>query len=153
MGLTTYEWGPRVQHEANKCWFISLAFSILLSLHGLSSLFASSGEKRAPTIRTENGKASDSVKKITPDTTDGATDEKQNDKSNRQPALKGGAPDLLRSKLYTQLIIDSCDICIPGSAVGWLTAGPILVGTLMTVSTTLAGRQIWIRVQEKARQA
>lgn len=57
-----------------------------------------------------------------------------------------------RHRIWTQLAIDCNDLVIPGSAVGWISAGPIFVGTCSTISTALAGRQIWDRVQQRAQQ-
>ena len=54
-----------------------------------------------------------------------------------------------RRELYTSLLIDSCDILIPGSAVGWLPASSVTVGVASSISSVIVGRQIWRRVQRE----
>jgi len=47
------------------------------------------------------------------------------------------------SSLLKQLIMDGCDLLIPGSALGWLPASPLVVGIAMAVSSFLAIQRIW----------
>ncbi|CZT25045.1 uncharacterized protein RCC_10773 [Ramularia collo-cygni] len=129
MGITKFDWGPKVQHEANKCWVYSLIASILLSMVELLW---------------------DNVR-----TADASSVGKDEKKSRTETSSQEKQPSTARSKLYIQLMIDSCDILIPGSAVGWspsALAVPLVVGVASTISTTLAGSQIWQRVQREPRQ-
>jgi len=58
-----------------------------------------------------------------------------------------------KKQLYTALLIDSCDILIPGSAVGWIPASSVTVGVASSISSVIVGQQIWGRVQKQAREA
>jgi hypothetical protein len=57
-----------------------------------------------------------------------------------------------KPQLYTNLVIDCCDILIPGSAVNWIPASPLTVGIASSISSLIVGKQIWERVQMEARQ-
>lgn len=135
MGVTAFEWGPRVQLEANKCWFYSLTASILLSLVELMWLHILNTSP-STSSREEKDRGFDKPKTgISP--------------------TKEMRPTTARSKIYVQLVIDCCDLLLPGSAVGWsptALASPLVVGTASTISTTVSGRQIWRRVQQSAPQ-
>lgn len=132
MGITSYEWGPRLQNEALKCWFYGISWSILLGYSQLVMLFFSSG-KSAPSQDT-GGKRAESE------------DEKESPESAKEAARKAEL-QLARSRILTQLAIDHCDIFIPGSAVGWIPAGPVGVGTCQSISSVLAMQQVWAKVQ------
>lgn len=58
-----------------------------------------------------------------------------------------------KKQLYTALLIDSCDILIPGSAVGWIPVSSVTVGVASSISSVIVGQQIWGRVQKQAREA
>jgi hypothetical protein len=57
-----------------------------------------------------------------------------------------------KKQLYTSLIIDSCDILIPGSAVGWIPVSSVTVGIASSISSVIVGQQIWSRVQKQNRE-
>jgi hypothetical protein len=57
-----------------------------------------------------------------------------------------------KKQLYTSLIIDSCDLLIPGSAVGWLPVSSVTVGIASSISSIIVGQQIWARVQKQSRE-
>ncbi|EME78474.1 uncharacterized protein MYCFIDRAFT_36825 [Pseudocercospora fijiensis CIRAD86] len=116
LGVSASEWAANVQREANKAWFYALVLSIILGLWQIASRILSATAK-APTQIDE-----------TPE---------------QKPAVVTPAID---SRVYTQLIIDCCDLFIPGSAVGWIPVGLVFVGSASTVSSLLAGRQIWNRL-------
>ena len=44
-------------------------------------------------------------------------------------------------------LIDVCDILIPGSAVGWIPVGPVIVGIASCLSSRITGGRIWTKVQ------
>lgn len=50
-----------------------------------------------------------------------------------------------------RLVIDGCDLLIPGSMLGWIAVSPMVVGMSMVVSTLLAAQDIWERAQIQAR--
>lgn len=138
MGVTAYEWGPKVQMEANRSWFFGLVFSILLSLYDLL--------------------LDESLPIMPGASTDGPVDEKMNGHAKEKsagsttPEKKTQIPRPDLTKIFSQLVIDSCDLFIPGAAVGWIPIGPLFIGTASTISTTVAAAQIWSRVQQKAKQ-
>lgn len=132
MGVTAFEWGPRVQLEANKCWFYSLTASILLSIVQLLWY----NLQTIGSVRHEREKKGQGKGKFKADS-----------------AEKHRAID--QSRIYQQLVIDCCDLTLPGSAIGWspsALASPLVVGIASTISTTVSGRQIWRRVQQSALQ-
>lgn len=49
------------------------------------------------------------------------------------------------TQIYKQLLIDGCDILIPGSSAGWIKAGPRAVGIASVVSSLVAAHGIWMR--------
>jgi hypothetical protein len=57
-----------------------------------------------------------------------------------------------KKTLYTSLVIDCCDILIPGSAVGWIPVSSVTVGIASSISSIIVGQQIWQRVQKTARE-
>lgn len=57
-----------------------------------------------------------------------------------------------KTQLYTNLIIDCCDILIPGSAVNWIPVSLVTVGVASSISSLIVGKQIWERVQMEACQ-
>lgn len=131
MGVTAFEWGARVQHEANKCWFYALVVSIVLA--GFELILLSQGPTKEDI--TEKSEKKD----------------KKKAKPKASALEKVSKP--ARSKILMQLIIDCCDLLIPGAAVGWTSAplaAPLVVGVASTISTTVAGTQIWKRVQQTA---
>lgn len=133
MGITTYDWATQLQQEALKCWFYGISWSILLSVYQLLTVFFSEPAAVQPVNAKSNEKE---------------TSEKQ-PAARQKPSVTARDP-ALRSKIYTQLMIDGCDIFLPGAAVGWIPVDQVFVGTCQTISSALAGRQVWDRVQAVA---
>ena len=77
-------------------------------------------------------------------------DEKAAEKQSKAAKVGGDRSDGF-SMLYVQLVIDCCDLLIPGSAVGWLPVGLLVVGTATSISSILAGQRIWMKVQSAHR--
>lgn len=65
---------------------------------------------------------------------------KQSDEKTK-PAEKQKKADL--TPLVKNLIVDACDIVIPGSVLGWIPASSTQVGIVMIVSTLAASGDIW----------
>lgn len=126
-----------VQREANKSWFYALLFSILVSLYELLIL------QIPKPIKSEKQASAEG---------NGSTSKGEVKEKSTAPSSVSSLSDRERNRIWAQLAIDCNDLIIPGSAVGWISAGPIFVGTCSTISTVLAGRQIWNRVQERAQQ-
>lgn len=55
-------------------------------------------------------------------------------------------PQSERPLMWQQLLMDTCDLFVPGQALGWFPVASGFVGTLMLLSTLVAGRRIWQRV-------
>jgi len=51
--------------------------------------------------------------------------------------------------LVKNLIIQGCDILIPGSLVGWIDASPLVVSTATVASTILVGIDRWTTVRKQ----
>jgi hypothetical protein len=55
-------------------------------------------------------------------------------------------PDL--TPLVKSLIVDACDLVIPGSVLGWIPASTTQVGIVMIVSTLVASGDIWAQANK-----
>ncbi|KAI5363057.1 Putative peroxisomal biogenesis factor 11 [Septoria linicola] len=135
LGVTTYEWGPKVQMEANKCWFYSISVSIVLCLYNWLMPPASTKKNTAQGEEKTNEKKGKKANVV---------------ESTIAPSSRSWSLD---PAIRTQLVIDISDLIVPGAAVGWIPVGPIVVGVASTISTLITGRQIWNRVQQKAVKA
>jgi hypothetical protein len=122
MGIWSTEWAGMLFVEAMKFWFYSLTFSILLTL----VLLYSTMSKSAGAVDDTGTSSEKSLKEV-----DAAAE--------RDSAL--------RWNLLKKLMIDCCDIYIPGGITGWLMASSGTVGVLGMLSTLLASKDIWKRVQ------
>lgn len=125
MGVTKYDWGPRLQSEADKCWFYAISFSILLSVYRFSQLLFAAKTK-ASTTKGDNN----------------STKDEKSEESAKRPAK-----DLASAMLLIQLTIDCCDLMIPGNSTGWIPVDLYAVGAAQFTSSALAAQQIWRRVQ------
>jgi hypothetical protein len=126
MGIWSSDWAPRLFVEAMKFWFYSISFSIFLSL----VLLCSQLWKLSLPPKRESGKGE---KTVEAEVDRVATETKQS------IALWRG--------LLKKLVIDCCDIFIPGLTTGWLVVSSGTVGILGIISTVLASLDIWERVQ------
>ncbi|KAL3459372.1 peroxisomal biogenesis factor 11 [Aspergillus heterothallicus] len=52
-----------------------------------------------------------------------------------------------KSTLVKRIVIDACDLTLPGSFIGWLPVTGLQIGLAMVVSTLLAGHGIWVAQQ------
>lgn len=133
MGITDHSLASRLQVEANKCWFYGLEISILLSLYQL--LFPAPQPIQRSTSSSK------------------PTDEKKATNIDSAPAIPLESTGANKSfVLYEQIVIDAADLFLPGSALGWIPVSTLVVGIAGTISTTVAGGQIWRRMQADRRQ-
>lgn len=121
MDVYLVPWEQRVMKEANTFWFYALSFSIAGAVYGL--LFSGSGEPAAKAKDSKNDAKSEKEK------TKGAAD------------LKVGATKT--TALMRQIVVESCDLVLPVTLLGWVHLGDLVVGGTMVVSTVLTGREIW----------
>jgi hypothetical protein len=134
MGITDYPLASRLQVEANKCWFYGLAVSIVLSFYQLA--FTPSPQSTQPAKVSSK-----------------AQDEKTGAQADSDSAKPLSTTSTNKpSALYEQITIDAADLFLPGSALGWIPVSTLVVGVAGTVSTTVAGGQIWRRMQIEQRQ-
>lgn len=123
MGLLESEWAPKVILEANRFWFYSICLGHVVGVVKLWELGIG-----PPSIIGVDG------------------DEKKDEKKSKAQEerrvwkVKGG-------EVVKKLLIDGCDILIPGSVTGWLVVSSANVGMASVVSTVLASVDIWERVQ------
>ncbi|PLB47699.1 hypothetical protein P170DRAFT_409935 [Aspergillus steynii IBT 23096] len=114
-----WTWNVTVLEEAYKLWFYALSLSLVGAVWSL--LFTVSGPSTGP------GKGG-----------------KKGGKKNGKVA--GTSNQALRRTLLKRIVVDGCDLLIPGVFLGWLVVGDAVVGAAMVVSTLLAGRDVWGRV-------
>lgn len=59
---------------------------------------------------------------------------------------KATPPSTTASKtLMKRVIVDGCDLMIPGSSLGWISMGSEIVGMLMVLSTVVSMGDVWRR--------
>lgn len=126
MGIWSTEWAPKLFVEAMKFWFYSISFSIILSL----VLLFSNLSKSTHFSKKVKGRPRRSEKNSNADI-------------EGQAKQKSG----LQRSLVKKLVIDCCDLFIPGFTTGWLVVSSGTVGILGIISTVLASSDIWERVQ------
>jgi len=126
MGIWTTSWAAGLFIEAMKFWFYSLSLGIIMGFVQLYHLYTTplvaSGKKEES---DEKSKENEKVTQLTE-----ITDRKEQ-----------------RSKIMKKIVIDGCDLFIPGAITGWMVLSTANVGLLSVVSTVLAATDIWIRVQ------
>ncbi|GIC88046.1 PEX11 domain protein [Aspergillus udagawae] len=70
----------------------------------------------------------------------------------QQDEKKGGSSkerkDGGSGPLMKRIVVDGCDLLIPGVFLGWIPVSELVVGMAMVVSTLVAGRDIWIKAQQ-----
>lgn len=116
MGVWAVPWEERVMREANTFWFYALCFSLAGTLYALLSAGPSE-------TRGRGGK-----------------------KKNTRKSEKMAASKAVSSALWTQLLIDGCDLLIPAELLNWMPTGDLVIGSTMILSTLLAAGSIWDRV-------
>lgn len=58
-------------------------------------------------------------------------------------------PSIPSAKIYRQLIVDCADIVIPAAGIGWIDLDEVYIGLAGTLSTVIAGQQLWARIQSR----
>ena len=126
MAIWHTAWASMVFVEAMKFWFYSISFSICLGLLRLYRLGISTQGK----LDSEHKKDQGSVENVA--------------------HIGGETRDWVasRKRILKRLVIDCCDLFIPGFTTGWLVLSSATVGMLCVVSTILASGDIWTQVQE-----
>lgn len=130
MGVYRTAWAQPLFVEAMKFWFYSISCSIVLGLVGLWGLYFT------PTKVIAKEKVDEA------DEEDGKEDKEKKVRAEAKWMSK-------RRKIMKRLLIDVCDLFIPGSVTGWLAVSSADVGMFSVLSTVLAGTDIWTRVQSQ----
>jgi hypothetical protein len=136
-------WRPltiTLQREALKIWFYALAVGVVLDLYQLAFV-DSTTPSTAPSGGSEGGKKNVTRAAAVREKGEGDGLTRAEDVP-PSPAPRDGA----RRALYRQLVIDSCDLLIPGATVGWLGLDPVTVGVAGSISAFLGGSNAWARV-------
>ncbi|TID22361.1 hypothetical protein E2P81_ATG11463 [Venturia nashicola] len=120
-----------------KFWFYAIATSLLMTFYQLFFTSTSAtcpasviGEKNALTEKT-----------------DISTTEKTSAKEKKTPNEARGRNN---KDLYRQILIDGCDLFVPGAAVGWIPIETLSVGIFMSISSVLAMGSMWPKIQAQA---
>ena len=121
MGVVPSTWAADLFIEAMRLWFYSLVLSILCGLMELWALHWTD-------IATEKKVAEETEKPV------------------EIAVMEGKSRNRKKRKITKKLVIDGCDLFIPGSATGWMATSQSNVGMLSVASTLLAGSDIWARV-------
>ncbi|KAG9228174.1 peroxisomal biogenesis factor 11 [Amylocarpus encephaloides] len=125
MGVCDHEWADWLFIEGQKFWFYAIFHGVVIGL--LELLMVNSTPIAVPTKTKESSKTEEDEKN--------ELEQKSQIQRNR------------RLKVMKQLVVDGCDLFVPGPSTGWLVVSSTKVGVLMTVSSVVAGTDIWERVQ------
>ena len=122
MNIWLVPWYTTVLMEANKFWFYAICLSIARTV---GELFLGS----AAQSETQKGQSS--------------INEKKADSGNASPSK----PVLSTTSLLNRIVVNSLDLTLPTSFLGWTTPGNLGVGMAMTVSSVLAWGDSWAGAQ------
>ncbi|KAH7313200.1 PEX11 domain-containing protein [Rhexocercosporidium sp. MPI-PUGE-AT-0058] len=125
MGVYLTGWAAGLFVEAMKFWFYSLSMGILLALVELWDLSGNIPLESAMRHGDER------------------EDEKVAEKTAQIQKSRAIERALKRRSAMKKMMIDGCDLFIPGSITGWLVISSSNVGMLCVLSTVLAGFDIW----------
>lgn len=140
MGITNYGWSDQLQHEALKCWFYAISWSLALGVYQYAMLYLSKPiASPQDTVKSEKTVKGSKGEKYHATTTPPTKD-----------PTKVAEWKAALAKIQTQLVIDALDIFLPGSAVGWLNVDPVMVGACQSLSSVLAMKGLWDKMQESA---
>ncbi|PLN81748.1 peroxisomal biogenesis factor 11 [Aspergillus taichungensis] len=120
-------WNARVTTEAYRFWFCGLALSVLGCVWGvLLGIITSPSSSTSPSSNKASSNGSSSEKKAGKE--------------------RGPVAQVPRSVLVKRIVVDGCDLLIPGAFLGWIRVGELGVGVAMLVSTLVAGRDLWMSI-------
>ncbi|KAH7384733.1 peroxisomal biogenesis factor 11 [Cadophora sp. MPI-SDFR-AT-0126] len=125
MAIYRSNWAAGLFVEAMKFWFYSLTLGILQALIELWGL-----SWQGSAMRKE----------------DEGEDEKVGKKAALDHESRARQRRSKRWNVVKKIMIDGCDLSIPGSITGWLAVSSSNVGILCIVSTVLAGYDIWDKI-------
>jgi hypothetical protein len=137
MGVCYWSQAAFVQMHAIRFWFYSISCAILSIGIQMLGQWQLGGEDDSA---TQNAKAKQNRSK-------------KNGKEDvtEKAGVDGGAasPPSRMLLLRRQLIVNLCDLTIPGSRLGWIQVNLTTVALATSVSSVIAGQDIWNRVNPK----
>ncbi|KAI1155533.1 hypothetical protein F4825DRAFT_407236 [Nemania diffusa] len=149
-------WGPErgatLAVEGQRFWLFSLACGALAGLVRIADVLASAPAAAAPDATTDgsaDAEGQDGDGDLDEKTSEGEHGDSSTEKDTGEKQM-----DYLewrreaRSKIYMlgrRVLIDTLDITIPGSIVGWVPVSTGTVGLAMFVTTVLTSMDIWER--------
>ncbi|PWY70910.1 hypothetical protein BO70DRAFT_124496 [Aspergillus heteromorphus CBS 117.55] len=113
--------------EANKFWFYALVFSLLGAWWGVLFPTTSSSPGSSSKGTKSGKKAKSSEKKRSPSA----------------PLVSVSSTRLDVWAVFKRVLVDACDLLIPGMFLGWVDVSELGVGVGMVVSTVVSGWEIW----------
>jgi hypothetical protein len=129
MGIWTASWPPGLFVEAQKFWLYSISFGIMIGFVQWYKLYMT------PSIL------------ILPAEKDEKTEDKEGEEESKKATQEAKANVERRGKIMKGIVINLCDLSIPGAITGWVPVWGANVGWLSAVSTLLGSGDIWARIQ------
>ncbi|KAB8208365.1 peroxisomal biogenesis factor 11 [Aspergillus parasiticus] len=126
LGVHPVAWNTPVLVEAFKFWFYSLALSVFGAVWGL--LFISPSSTSSKTSDNEKKNENKNAKKTVSNSDDSQTKAQ-------------------RTALMKRIVVDGCDLLIPGVFVGWMQVSDLMIGVTMVISTVVSGGDAWVKAQ------
>lgn len=126
MGVYSASWNAPVLVEAHRFWFYALSLSLLGTVCTLASTSCSKVPKGQKDEKTKGGQIEN---------------EKPSEVGANPPTATGAVAS--STTLKKSIVIDACDLFIPGSFLGWIPADDATVGMAIAVSTLVAMQDIW----------
>ena len=118
MKLYSPSWTKEILIHANRFWFYALFLSIVGGIWVLLAPGSGTSKEKQPVTA--------------------AAGEKESTTASPSPSPWWVSAQAKR------LVIDSCDLLIPGSYLGWIPADSLTVGMTTVASTLLAMGDIWV---------
>lgn len=122
MNIFLVPWYMPVLLEANKFWFYAICISITKTVKELLLGSTTAGIQNGPS----------------------ETDEKKRT-SEKSPSVKKGPSTL---SLLNRLFVDSLDLTLPGSFLGWIPLEMLGIGMAMLMSTIFVWPTAWAKAQQ-----
>lgn len=127
MDVYPVSWNGPVLEQAYMFQFYALALSVFGATWGL--IFCSAGLSKA-SVPMDESQSTKIVK---------SSGEKSDFPSTSRAAVS--------STLVKRIIVDSCDLLISGSILGWIVVSNLGVAVAMVSSTIVSGKEVWEKAQ------
>ncbi|KFH42503.1 hypothetical protein ACRE_067470 [Hapsidospora chrysogenum ATCC 11550] len=140
MDIWLVPWYTPVLMEANKLWLYAIVLSIARTMW---KLLSSGGQSVAPTGSSNS--TSQETGASNNNNNNGGEKREEEEEEKEAPSSPESAPSTVR--LLRRLVVDSCDLTLPASFLGWVPLGDFGVGVAMVVSSLLAWPDLWAATQ------